>query len=235
MEQHVGASVIQGVRRRSYLHRFALDMASINLDKIQAWIDKGRLDPSKPITIKELNGSRCIHRIKDGVKLLARGKEELRSTISIVVSRASAEAIKSVEEAGGSVITRFYSPFAIKKILGGEMDPLHSLQSRLHLDPAFATEERLAYNYRLPDPAGRRDIEYYRDPAHRGYLSYNTETGENPSLFFKTPGPWRRSARLANTHATPSLPEDGRDVSVQSGDLATKLRREATKTEEKMW
>lgn len=47
-------------------------MSPINLDRIQSWIDQGRLDVSKPITIKELNESRCLHGIKDGVKLLAR-------------------------------------------------------------------------------------------------------------------------------------------------------------------
>jgi large subunit ribosomal protein L15 len=46
---------------------------------------------------------------------------------------------------------------------------------------------RQRYKYRLPDPAGRRDIEYYRDPAHRGYLSYTVKQGESPSLFFKPP------------------------------------------------
>ena len=41
---------------------------------------------------------------------------------------------------------------------------------------------------RLPDPTSRKDIEYYRDPAHRGYLSYQLEEGQGPSLYFKTPG-----------------------------------------------
>lgn len=44
------------------------------------------------------------------------------------------------------------------------------------------------YKYRLPDATARKDIEYYRDPAHRGYLSYTVKEGESPSLFFKTPG-----------------------------------------------
>jgi len=48
-------------------------MSPINLDRIQSWIDQGRLDPSKPITMKELNDSRCLHGVKrDGVKLLGR-------------------------------------------------------------------------------------------------------------------------------------------------------------------
>ena len=52
--------------------RHALDMAPVNLDRVQSWIDQGRLDPSKTITVKELAESRCIHGVKDGVKLLAK-------------------------------------------------------------------------------------------------------------------------------------------------------------------
>lgn len=44
------------------------------------------------------------------------------------------------------------------------------------------------YKYRLPDATSRRDIEYYRDPAHRGYLAYTVKEGESPSLYFKLPG-----------------------------------------------
>lgn len=43
------------------------------------------------------------------------------------------------------------------------------------------------YKFRLPDATGRKDIEYYRDPAHRGYLTYTLKEGEGPSLFFKPP------------------------------------------------
>ena len=44
------------------------------------------------------------------------------------------------------------------------------------------------YKYRLPDATGRKDIEYYRDPAHRGYMSHTVPEGQSPSLFFKPPG-----------------------------------------------
>ena len=43
------------------------------------------------------------------------------------------------------------------------------------------------YKYRLPDATGRKDIEYYRDPAHRGYLAYQVKRGQSPSLYFKPP------------------------------------------------
>lgn len=178
-------------------------MAPINLNRIQYWINQGRLDPTQPITMKELNASRCIHGVKDGVKLLARGKEELTTPINIVVSRASAEAINMVEKLGGSVLTRYYTPFAIKKILKGEMDPIHSLQSQVTFsadspEGAEATAEgiqqqRKMYRYRLPDPARRKHLEYYRDEAHRGYLSHLVAEGQGPSLFFKTPGANKKS------------------------------------------
>lgn len=46
--------------------------APINLDRIQHWIDQGRLhsSPENPITARELLLSGCIHNVHDGVKLL---------------------------------------------------------------------------------------------------------------------------------------------------------------------
>ena len=50
-------------------------------------------------------------------------------------------------------------------------------------------EYTLGYRYRLPNPASRKAIEYYRDPAHRGYLAHTVGEGEGPSLFFRKPVP----------------------------------------------
>ena len=186
-------------------HSFSVEMSPINLNRIQEWINAGRLDPTQPITMRELNKSNCVHGVKDGVKLLARGKDELKTPINIVVSRASAEAIAAVEKLGGTVTTRFYTPFAIRKIMGHAMDPIHSLQSRIQMAPEgqegakAAAEalvvERKKYPFRLPDPTSRKDLEYYRDAAHRGYLSHMVEEGHGPSLFFKTPGMGRVDRR----------------------------------------
>ncbi|QIW95296.1 hypothetical protein AMS68_000814 [Peltaster fructicola] len=176
--------------KRGFDNPFSVEMSPVNLDRIQAWIDKGRLDASKPITMKELNRSRCLHGVKDGVKLLARGKEELRSKINIIVSRASAEAIAAVESQGGTVTTRFYSEFAVRKVLRGEMDPIHSHQSQIQVEAEGSEapqEKTTQYRYRLPDPVGRKDLEYYRDAAKRGYLSHTVKEGHGPSLFFKDP------------------------------------------------
>jgi large subunit ribosomal protein L15 len=172
----------------------------LNLDRLQLWIDQGRIDPKKPITLRELNSSRCTHGLKDGVKLLAKvrrltcalrdhiltsvqHKEQFKTPINIVVSRASQTAIEAVEAAGGRITTRYYTRPAIKRINNNETHPYLSLLSKPRDDSVLAQ-----YKYRLPDPAGRKDIEYYRDPKHRGYLSYQVEDGHSPSLFFKTPG-----------------------------------------------
>jgi large subunit ribosomal protein L15 len=168
-------------------------MSPINLDRIQDWINQGRLDPTRPITVKELADSRCLHGVKDGVKLLAKGKEQLKSPINILVSRASAEAIKAIEALGGTVTTRYYTKQSIRRILKGESEssftPLGMMTSEETDSPILsAVKATSPFLYRLPDPTSRKDIEYYRDQAHRGYLSHTVKEGHGPSLFFKTPG-----------------------------------------------
>ncbi|TKA67565.1 hypothetical protein B0A55_09177 [Friedmanniomyces simplex] len=202
---------------RGEKNHFSSELSPINLDRIQHFLNAARLDPTQPITLRELARSRCLHGVRrDGVKLLARGKEELTSAIHLVVSRASKEAIAAVEKAGGSVTTRYYTPFAVKKVLGGEMDSIHSLQSRIMLNTAgsetgeameqaaadIVADERQRYRYRLPDPTSRKDLEYYRDEQHRGYLSHLVAEGKGPSLFFRTPGTSRLGKRAGGKGAS---------------------------------
>lgn len=165
-------------------------MSEVNLDKLQDWINQGRIDPTKQITPKELIESRLIGSVKDGVKLLARGSTCLTTPINILVSRASASAITAIEAAGGKIVTRYYTHLSLKRLLSGESistdTPLP--QGKEHVAGVLADAKRNGYRYRLPDPTGREDIEYYRDPAHRGYLSGQLKEGESPSLYFRVPG-----------------------------------------------
>ena len=183
-------------------------MAPLNLNRLQQWIDAGRLNPNLPITIRELSTSRCIHSTKDGVKLLARGGPSTLSTpIQITVSRASASAIAAVEACGGKVTTRYYTRTSISRVLKGESDPVNSLQS---VEVAGLQElgqgiKKEKFKYRLPDPASRKDIEYYRDPAHRGYLSHMVKEGQGPSLFFKTPREGRVGAKKVTSKGAKSV------------------------------
>lgn len=65
------------------------------------------------------------------------------------------------------------------------------------------------YKYRLPDATARKDIEYYRDAAHRGYLSHTVAEGQGPSLFFKPPGEAKdRRERLARRAAAKASAEN---------------------------
>ena len=121
--------------------------------------------------------------------------------------------------------TRYYTPSSIKRILKGLTHPTQSLLSlpavtstpsspfaSLPTDianPSINSSSGLGFpqpmktfRYRLPDPAGRKDLEYYRDPAHRGYLSYQLQGGQSPSLFFKRPGQvWEAPQKAVNTGA----------------------------------
>ncbi|KAG4439844.1 hypothetical protein IFR05_004693 [Cadophora sp. M221] len=183
--------IVQGVR--GFENRFSVEMSPINLNKIQEWIDQGRIDPTQPITLKELVETRCMHGIKDGVKLLARGKGDLKTPINILVSRASTAAIEAVEAAGGKVTTRYYTKPSIKRILQGEsvssFQPLGMTAPPTEGEsPILSALPTNRFLYRLPDPTSRKDLEYYRDSNKRGYLSHQVEEGHGPSLFFKTPG-----------------------------------------------
>ena len=63
--------MLYGADESSYFKSFSPDIVPLNVGRLQEWINQGRLDTSKPITIKELHESRCLHGVKDGVKLLA--------------------------------------------------------------------------------------------------------------------------------------------------------------------
>ncbi|KAL9593877.1 MAG: hypothetical protein Q9219_007344 [cf. Caloplaca sp. 3 TL-2023] len=192
--------VVHGTR--GFDNVLSLEMKPLNLEKVQAWIEQGRLDPSKPITIKELAKSRCVNGVKDGVKLLAKGSENISSPLNIIVSRASTSAIAAIEASGGSVTTRYYTHSSIKRIIKGESDPIHSLQSQIKIPGESGPGP---YPKRLPDPTSRKAIEYYRDPAHRGYLSHQLEEGQGPSLFFKTPGTGKFIAKKVKKKAAGGL------------------------------
>lgn len=176
-------------------------MSSINISTIADWIEQKRLDPRRPITLKSLVATRALRGIKDGVKLLADGASKLTVPIKIIVSRASQSAIAAVEAVGGTVITRYYTPQAITQIRKGTMHPYISLRwdpvalEKSGLDPrrkrlGMTPEERvtgLGYQYRLPDPSSRKELEYYRDEKNRGYLAHTVKEGESASLYFKPP------------------------------------------------
>ena len=87
--------------KRGFNNIFGKDFNEINLGKIQAAVDSGRLDGKKPITVEALKEAGLIRRAKDGVRLLGSG--ELKAKLTFEITGASQSAIKAVEAQGGSV------------------------------------------------------------------------------------------------------------------------------------
>jgi large subunit ribosomal protein L15 len=95
--------------KRGFNNIFRLDYNVVNIGKIQAAIDAGKLDAKKKIDTDALIAAGLVRRAKHGVRLLAQG--ELKAKLDIEVSGASAAAKAAVEKAGGSVT-----------LLGGEAE-----------------------------------------------------------------------------------------------------------------
>jgi len=87
--------------KRGFNNIFAKKFAIVNLGRLQAAVDAGRLDAGKPIDASALKEAGVIRRVKDGVRVLGGG--ELTAKVSLDVSGASASAIAAVEKAGGSI------------------------------------------------------------------------------------------------------------------------------------
>src|SRR5436190_24196687 len=80
---------------------FARKLNEVNLDKVQAAIDAGKLDAGGTVDAEALVKAGVIRRAKDGVKLLGAG--EIKAKVAFSVWGASKAARQAVENAGGSV------------------------------------------------------------------------------------------------------------------------------------
>ena len=99
--------------KRGFNNPFALEFAEVNLWRLEQAIAAGKLDANKAIDGPALVAAGVLRRVKDGVKLLAKG--ELTSKIDITVYSATGAAKAAVEKAGGSVTTtRKEKPAAVE-------------------------------------------------------------------------------------------------------------------------
>ncbi|KAJ3369305.1 YmL10 [Allomyces arbusculus] len=138
------------IPKRGFKNIHGKDLVTVNVDKLQRWIDVGRLDPSKPITMKELYDSRLIHSVKDGVKLLGDGAAYLKTPVQIEVTQASQSAIEAVEKVGGKVISVYYNTLGLR---------------------ALVKPHKFRILPRRAEPTSTRELDYYADPANRGYIA----------------------------------------------------------------
>jgi large subunit ribosomal protein L15 len=91
--------------KRGFFNHFANDFAVINLGRIQAAIESGKLKAGDTVTSAKLREAGLVGHATDGVRLLAKG--ELKAALNFEVAGASASAIAAVEKAGGSVKKTF--------------------------------------------------------------------------------------------------------------------------------
>jgi len=87
--------------KRGFNNIFALKLNVVNLDRIQAAIDRGALDATETLDVEALVRGGLLRRAKDGVRLLGRG--EIKVALQLAVHGASKSAIAAVEKAGGAV------------------------------------------------------------------------------------------------------------------------------------
>ena len=87
--------------KRGFNNIFKPQFAVVNLGRIQAALDSGRLAAGAPVNGESLRAAGLVNRLRDGVRLLAKG--EITAKIEIEVAGASASAIAAVEKAGGHV------------------------------------------------------------------------------------------------------------------------------------
>ncbi|SLN40371.1 50S ribosomal protein L15 [Oceanibacterium hippocampi] len=104
--------------KRGFNNIFAKQFALLNLGKLQAAIESGKLDSKKPITVTMLQEAGVVRRTRDGVRLLAKG--ELSAKVTVAVNGASKAAVAAVEKAGGSVEIVAARPAAAEEATGGE-------------------------------------------------------------------------------------------------------------------
>jgi large subunit ribosomal protein L15 len=87
--------------KRGFNNIFALDLNEVNLDRVQAALDRGALDGKDTVDAQALVRAGVVRRARDGVRLLGRG--EIKTALAFAVHGASKSAVAAVEKAGGSV------------------------------------------------------------------------------------------------------------------------------------
>ena len=89
--------------KRGFNNIFRKNYAEVNLGRLQAAIDAGKLDAGEPVDAAAMVGAGVISKMRDGVRILAKG-ELTAKKIEIHAAGASKAAVEAVEKAGGKII-----------------------------------------------------------------------------------------------------------------------------------
>lgn len=94
-----------------------MNYTQVNLGDVDTWIAKGWLRAGTPehrITTRELHDSGIGGKVKQAVKLLARGATRLRQPLYIEATAASTNAQRLIEESGGQLTKIFYNKLGLR-------------------------------------------------------------------------------------------------------------------------
>jgi large subunit ribosomal protein L15 len=87
--------------KRGFNNVFAKKLNEVNLGRVQAAVDAGKLDANAMVDAAALVNAGVLRRAKDGVRLLGNG--EIKAKLNFAVFGASKSAIAAVEKSGGAV------------------------------------------------------------------------------------------------------------------------------------
>lgn len=88
--------------KRGFKNPMRRDYAEVNLGRLQAAIEAGKLDAGKTIDAKAMIAAGLVRRALDGIRLLGQG--EIKTAVTVEVAGASKGAQAAVEQAGGKVV-----------------------------------------------------------------------------------------------------------------------------------
>ena len=89
--------------KRGFNNVFRKDYVEVNLGRLQEAIDAGKLDAEKPVDPAAMLAAGVISKLRDGVRILAKG-ELTSKKVEIHAVGASKAAIAAVKKSGGKII-----------------------------------------------------------------------------------------------------------------------------------
>ncbi|KAI0239207.1 YmL10 [Massospora cicadina] len=157
------SSILRKIPKRGFKNVLARELVPLRLNRLQRWIDLGRIDPQKKITLKELLDSKCIRLVRDGVTLLGDGRDFMTTPVEIEVTRATKAAIEHIEKLGGKITTVYYNKLGIRALTCPE---------KFFKIPKFARPMRKKDIGKIPSFSHIDcPLAYYTNPENRGYLA----------------------------------------------------------------
>lgn len=162
---------------------FKKPLSVINIKDLLYYINKGRIDASKPITMKDIFESKAINKIKYGVKLCGKGADQLQSfgtPLHLEISGASQSAIDAVKAAGGSVTILHHTETTLKRFLQPHLFELP--QAKIPMPKPY---EVLRYE-ELRDKGF--EVRYPKAPWYEEYKAQKEQEQKEMEKREKTPG-----------------------------------------------